>query len=192
MPTFRTHSNVGIRHREVILRGGTIRRVNIFRRHPRLKKKGGCLKIGGGIALVVIFLVVLVNVIGGGGESASETPGSNSDSGVEAAAPAQPEMEVTATQLIDDLEANALGAANKYEGKVVKITGKFGTVDSSGKYFGIEGNQDFSLTNIQLDINESQKATVANFSKGQEVTVIGTVTDVGEIMGYDIKAHTIE
>jgi hypothetical protein len=34
-------------------------------------------------------------------------------------------------------------------------------------------------------------ATVSAFKKGQMVTVTGTVTDVGEILGYSIEAISI-
>ncbi|WP_442858905.1 OB-fold protein [Actinomyces sp. zg-332] len=40
-------------------------------------------------------------------------------------------------ELTDDLEANALKATEKYEGKYVELKGKLGIIDSSGEYFQI-------------------------------------------------------
>lgn len=100
-------------------------------------------------------------------------------------------MEVTAQQMISDLEGNALAASNTYKGKRVTVTGNVSNIDASGDYFSITGDE-LSFTNIMINIEEEHLDTVSSFSEGQSVTVTGEVTDVGEILGYSIKAETIE
>ena len=157
------------------------------------------------IALGAIALLVVFNSVTGGGGSESgtaDTPAAAESAPAAAeSAPAAAEsapaavedaaIEVTAQKLIEDLEANALNAANTYEGKRVIITGKVGSIDASGDYFSLEGTDDFSFTFVQIYINEDQVATVSGYTKGQEVAVTGTVTNVGEIMGYSIDAESL-
>ncbi|TRW45603.1 OB-fold protein [Georgenia yuyongxinii] len=117
----------------------------------------------------------------------TDAPGLSQETDVVEAA-----LAVSAQQLIDDLDANALAAANKYEGQWVTVTGTLSNIDASGDYFSLTGSQDdFSFTNVQIFIDESHLDTVAAFTSGQEVTVTGKVTGVGEILGYSIDADTI-
>jgi hypothetical protein len=138
-------------------------------------------------ALGVIVIAIAASAAGGGGSGSSET---KSDTASKEVAASQPAMQVTAKQLVEELEANALSAKNKYDGKKVVVTGKLSNIDASGKYFSLEG-KDFSFTNIQIFIDEKFLDTVSAFKKGQSVTVTGEVTGVGEILGYSIDAISI-
>lgn len=147
--------------------------------------------------IVLIALVTMLNQ-GDDGTTAAESPAASSQqtegSGDAPAAeePAEePALEVTAQQLIDDLEANALAASNTYKGKRAIVTGKVENIDASGDYFTITGTDDFTFTSVRVDIDESLVETVSGFTTGQDVTVTGEITDVGEIMGYEIEAETI-
>lgn len=102
-----------------------------------------------------------------------------------------PLMEVTAQQMIEDLEANALAAANNYKGQRVAVTGYVSNIDASGDYFTLRGDDEYSFTNIMFFIDESHLDVVSGFTSGQEVTVTGLVTDVGEILGYSIDTEDI-
>lgn len=167
------------------------------------KKSGGCLKWVLIAIAALVLLGILAVLLGGGddegtpsgsGNTSQTTEGADSpDSGDEPAEePAQePALEVTAQQLIDDLEANALAASNTYKDKRVTVTGKVETIDASGDYFTITGTEDFTFTSIRVDIDESFMETVSGFSADQNVTVTGVITDVGEILGYEIEAETI-
>ncbi|OLT22162.1 hypothetical protein BJF81_13445 [Ornithinimicrobium sp. CNJ-824] len=94
--------------------------------------------------------------------------------------------------MIDDLESNALKAKTTYEGKLVTVTGYVGSIDASGNYFALDPEPDaFILTGVQVQIDESHIETVSNYSQGQQVSVTGTVTSVGEVMGYSIDADTL-
>lgn len=100
-------------------------------------------------------------------------------------------LTVTADKLIADMEANPLKASDTYKNKRVTVTGYVSNVDASGAYFSITGKADFTVTTIRVDIGDEHRDTVAGLSNGDEVTVTGTVTDVGEVMGYSIDADTV-
>lgn len=147
-----------------------------------------------------IILIVLFTLLNQGDDATDAT----SDTGTSQEAPAapaaeepaapaaeEPALEVTAQQMIEDLEANALGASNTYKDKRVTVTGKVENIDASGDYFTITGTEDFTLTTIRIDIEDEMVDTLAGFTAGQDVTVTGTVTGVGEVMGYEIDAETI-
>lgn len=104
----------------------------------------------------------------------------------------EPALEVSAAEMIDTLEGNALNAKNTYEGKRVTVTGVVGNIDASGGYFSLDPEPDaFILTGIQVQTDERFLDQVATFTEGQPVTVTGTVTSVGEILGYSIEAEDI-
>lgn len=136
------------------------------------------------LAALVLLGAIIGIVGGGGGDDAA-------GNGPVAQEPAEPPMPVTATQMVADVESNALKAEQTYADKRLEVTGKFSSVDAQGGYFSVQGDQDFSLTTIRADIQEEHKAQVAEFTEGQEVTFIGTVTDVGEILGYAIDVESI-
>ncbi len=102
-------------------------------------------------------------------------------------------MVVTTDKLMEDLKSNALNASNNYKGKYVEVTGKLSNIDSSGKYFGITPmNNDFAIIGVQCYITEEQKAAVSKLTIGQKVTVVGAITDVGELMGYSLRVESIK
>ena len=142
------------------------------------------------IALGTIGLLVVFNAATGSGSDGGTT-GAPAAAESAPAAVEESALEVTAQKLIEDLEANALNAANTYDGKRLVITGKVGSIDASGDYFSLEGTDEFSFTFVQIYINEDQVATVSGYTKGQDVTVTGTVTNVGEIIGYSIDAESL-
>jgi len=161
------------------------------------KKKSGCLKWVLIAVVAIAVIALLSSLLGGGDDDGTPTGSSGTTQTQGAAAPdseepaAEPPMEVTAQQLIDDLEANALAASNKYKGKRVIVTGKVENIDASGDYFTITGTEDFTFTNVQVFIDDSLVETVSGFTTGQDVTVTGVITDVGEILGYSIEAESI-
>ena len=134
-----------------------------------------------------ILVISIAAQAAGGGTGSSDTKSETTANEVEVVEPA---IQVTAKQLVDELESNALSAKTKYDGKRVVVTGKLSNIDASGDYFSIEGKQ-YSFINIQIFIDEEFIDTVSAFKKGQSVTVTGEVTDVGELLGYSIKAISI-
>lgn len=100
---------------------------------------------------------------------------------------------VTAKNLEDALNDNALKASNTYKGQYLEITGYLNNIDASGKYISINaGEYDWSLVLIQCYIkNSSQRDIIANMSSGDRIVIRGKCTDVGEIMGYSIDIDEI-
>lgn len=100
---------------------------------------------------------------------------------------------VSVDKLVEDLDNNALNASNTYKGKYVEVTGQLATIDSGGKYFSLNPmNDSFTMTNVRCDITQEQVGTVSKFTQKQKVIVTGTITDVGEIMGYSLKVESIK
>jgi|GEM_PF-390040 len=100
---------------------------------------------------------------------------------------------VTVGQLINELNNNALNASNSYKGQYVELTGKLSSIDSSGEYISLSPlDDDYSLYAVMCYIKEEHLETVSKLEIGQLVTVTGTITDVGEVMGYSLDVDTIK
>lgn len=171
------------------------------------KKKPGCLKIAGIGFAGLLAMIGLSTCIGSGNDNASPSTTSTYNSSTSTysspettepasdpttQAPAEPAMEVTAQQMIDDLEGNALKAKTTYQGKTVRVTGYVDNIDASGKYFSVVGSPgDFVLTGVRASIKPEHTAQVAEFGTDEKVTFTGKVSGVGEIMGYSIEVDTI-
>lgn len=106
---------------------------------------------------------------------------------------AAPAIKTTSKELIALLEGNALKAKNTYEDKRVTVTGFVGSIDASGDYFALDPEKDaIVFTGVQVRTSDKFKDQVADFTKGQAITVTGKITGVGEVLGYSLKAETIK
>ena len=123
-----------------------------------VKNKNKKRKKGLWIAELVISIIMIITLFVPKSDSNdAEQPtvvqeNSNSDVS-EGADPIETEIpkeyiEVTADDLVDALNSNAMKAQNDYLDKYLQITGTLGTIDSSGKYISIDSEQ-FSLATIQ-------------------------------------------
>lgn len=112
---------------------------------------------------------------------------------------AEPEPKITytvytVTQMMDDLDKNALKAESTYKDQYVEITGRLGTIDSSGKYITLypEDNE-WAFVGVQCYIkNEEQKAKVMEMSTDDIVTLKGKIKSVGEVLGYSLDIDEID
>lgn len=153
-----------------------------------LKKKKKPLYKKWWVWAVVLIIVVIATTSGGG----SETPvGTNQ--------PTQQEQNIEYTvysvsELVKDLEENALKAEKKYVDQYVEITGKLGTIDSDGSYISLQPTDNpYSFTNVQCFIkNDEQLNKVLEMSKGDTVTLTGQITSVGELLGYSVDIAEIK
>lgn len=156
-------------------------------------------------ALILLGVIISATSGGGGGGTDSvNTAGSDTTADTEAPAaqapaakapakPAEPAITVSAKELIAALEGNALKAKNTYNGKQVIVSGFVGSIDASGDYFALDPEPDALIfTGVQARISDKFGDQVANFEKGQAVTVTGKITDVGEVLGYQLKVETIK
>jgi hypothetical protein len=136
----------------------------------------------------IILLIALSSALGGGGD-VEDTTTNTKDTAEENKEP----MVVTVDELMKTLDENALKASKTYKDQYVKVKGKLSNIDSSGNYFSLEPlSEQYTILNVQCYIEEEHLDTVMDFSAEQEVTVIGTITDVGEVMGYSLNVESIE
>lgn len=160
------------------------------------KKQGGKLKW---IIIAIIAVGVIGAAAGGGGSNSEKTEKSKTDSASNSSEKASEEqapieyMPVTATELSDALESNAMKAQNDYKDKYIEVTGTLGTIDSNGKYVSINSDKDFDFTNIQCFLKtDEQKEVIMNKTAGDTIKVKGYCKDVGELLGYSIDIDSVE
>lgn len=141
------------------------------------------------------FWVIIVIIIAG---VAGNDENNNSSSTFTQDLPEEEPKEIvytdyTVTQLMNDLESNAMKAQETYKGKDVSLTGKLSNIDSSGKYISITPtNDEWAIIGVQCYIkNDETKKAVMNLTKDDTIVVKGRITDVGEVLGYSLDIHSI-
>lgn len=99
------------------------------------------------------------------------------------------------TELFYILDDNAM-RAQKLEGSYVEITGYLNVIDSDGKYIGVgakDNDYDYIFQSIHCKFTDDvQREKVMEMSSGDQITLRGEITDVGEVMGYTLKIHSID
>jgi hypothetical protein len=175
------------------------------------KKQGGKLKfiVIGAIALILIYAAVN----GGGNDSSTESVSSDNvksetsndanssndakkDEAKKAKSTDKP-IEYTkydVSEMMDDLNSNAMKAEKKYSDQYVEITGKLSNIDSDGKYIDLVSSKDeFAILGVQCYIkSDDQSSKVMEMEKDQTVTLKGKITSVGEVMGFSLDIAEIE
>lgn len=141
--------------------------------------KGGC--------LILIGIVVILGIIGSIGSESTPTPTNSADTGssvttkVAESSPAEterkiPEVTVTSAVLYKAYKENEVAADQKYKGKLIEISGKVtgvdnGTFDNEIIVKLSDGEYDWSGPWCYMKPSEHDK--VVNYTKGQQVTLIG-------------------
>lgn len=156
------------------------------------------------IILIVVILLGAVGSAGGGDKEPQEGVTTSGSQSMESQAgdaqsseePQEPEIVYTPYEvqnLMDDLQENALKAAQTYEDQYVELTGDLNVVDSSGKYISITPSGDqFAFIGVQCYLkSDEQRDVVMNSSIGDRLTVKGKITSVGEVMGYSLDIDEI-
>lgn len=140
---------------------------------------------------IAIIAIIVLAVIGGSGSSDSSGSTSSTATSKTAVSSSSSEAAIeytayTVTELSEDLNSNALKAADKYKGQYVELTGRLSVIDSNGKYVSIvDSTDEWAITGVQCYIkNDEQKQVVMDMSIGDEIVVKGKITDVGEVLGY--------
>lgn len=101
-------------------------------------------------------------------------------------------LTVTADQLLDALDENALKASHDYLDKRVRIEGHLSNIDASGEYFTLDRKKGrFSFAAIHMSIEPEHRGAVMEFTADQIVVATGTITGVGENLGYRVRVETI-
>ena len=154
---------------------------------------------------IAVIAIIILGAIGGslGGETAdkpgkTDAPVSQSEN-INTTQPESETPEITYTayavsELMDDLNGNALKAAEKYKDQYVELTGRLNVIDSSGMDISIVSTQDeFAILGVQCYIkSEDQKTAVMDMAVGDTLVVKGKITDVGEILGYSLDIDSVE
>ncbi len=98
------------------------------------------------------------------------------------------------SQMIKELDDNALRADKKYNDQYIEISGILANVDSSGKYISLEPDKDdLFLDRIMCYIKtDEQTNRVLELNTGDVVTIKGKVVAVGEVLGYRMDIDEIE
>lgn len=160
------------------------------------KFKTGCLGVIG-----IAVVIGLIGSCAGGGtkdqSKATTTTSSSSSSSGAAQAKQKVYADADINVLIKEAKENAALANQNYKKKDVKIIGgKILNIDSDLKYITVEGTDpNYTMLHVRCDIksdNKDLKDSILKLKKGENVTVYGTITDVGDLMGYSLKLDKIE
>lgn len=150
------------------------------------KNKKPIYKRGWFIVLVFLFII---------GATGGNPDNNSSSEPTESAAPSQPSTYTNydVSDLMRDLDSNSLKAADKYKDQYVRLTGQLSVIDSSGKYISITPTgEEYAIIGVQCYINnEEQKNAIMNMSIGDNIVVIGTISDVGEVLGYTLNIDEV-
>ena len=97
------------------------------------------------------------------------------------------------SELMNDLDRNALSASEKYSDQYVELTGRLDVIDSSGKYISIvPTDDDFAILGVMCYIrSDEQKAAVMDMATGDTLIVKGGITKVGEVLGYHLDIDEV-
>lgn len=147
------------------------------------------------IALIVVVVIAIAASAGGDSPSSNTGSGTNGTEANNAAETAAPEITYTAydmSELMSDLEANAMKAADKYKGQYVEITGRLANIDSSGMYITLRASDNFTFADITCYIRaDEQKDVIMDATIGDTLVVKGKITDVGEVLGYSLNIDEV-
>lgn len=128
--------------------------------------------------IAIIVVIVIIAIASGGKSGSKSTTSSKSDSNNSAAESTAAESTTQAIEYtsytVDDLMAqlndNALKASDAHKGEYVKITGKLGVIDSSGKYISLLPDTDFAIIGVTCYIKTmKQKQKLLNYLKTQRL-----------------------
>lgn len=142
---------------------------------------------------ILLAILIVLSIIGSLGGTDTDTP-TDAPAKVEEKEPEIEYTEYTVDELIKDLNKNAASAKDKYDGQHVELTGKLSSVDSDGRYFGIKPSETgIWFENVTCYIKKKdQEERLKEMEVGDTITVKGKITDVGEILGYDLHLDSIE
>lgn len=153
------------------------------------------------IILCVLIVLGAIGTAGGGGNNSSDSVGTSTGTTTENKSSTTAQVEETieythydVSEMMDDLNGNAMKAQSKYKGQYIEITGKLSTIDSDGKYISVTRSDDeWAILGVQCSIkSDDQKNQIMEMSIGDTVTIRGKCTDVGEVLGYYLDISEIE
>lgn len=96
--------------------------------------------------------------------------------------------------MLNELDANAMRAEEKYQDKYIEIIGEITLFDSDGKYIAIEPCEapGLSFDSVKCNLTDpTHKTFLLDKSVGDVVTIRGKVVSIGEVLGYSVKIAEI-
>ena len=98
-------------------------------------------------------------------------------------------MVVSVNTLISEIDANAMRASEKYEDKLVELTGRIDLIESNGSFSIYPTNNQWEFRGVSCKATtEEQKKILMNYSKGNVITVKGKLTTLNE-WGGDLTLY---
>lgn len=100
------------------------------------------------------------------------------------------------TELFDVLSGNALKAEKMFQDQYVEIEGYLSNIDSDGSYISVGADPDdyeYFLQSIQcfLKKNEVLLDQIIEMNVGDPIVVRGKITNIGEVLGYQMNLDSI-
>ncbi len=141
-----------------------------FKRHPILT----------GIMSLVLLLII-IGSLGSNDTSTTQQTTASSSSQEREVEQTVVAMKVSSETLRKAYSANQVSADQMYEGKLLEISG---TVDTIGKdildeaYITFEANDPYAFDKVQCMFKIMNEGDLATLSKGQPITVQGTMSGV--------------
>ena len=96
----------------------------------------------------------------------------------------EPELSISATELIDAYKENEIKADKMYKGKIVEVNGIVDAIDSGiddKAIVRLSDGDEFSFDNVQCCIDDENQDKACELKKGENVKIIGKAD--GEIAG---------
>ena len=144
------------------------------------------------IALIVAVIIAVAASMGGNDPSNSNQGNNNTISNNSDGNTSTNNTAYNMSELMSDLETNAMKASDKYKGQYVEITGRLDAIDSDGAYITLDAADNYTLANITCYIRATeQKDVIMDATIGDTLIVKGKITDVGDVMGYFLNIDEI-
>ena len=146
----------------------------------------------------IVVVVSLIGACGGGGKDKSDNANKGNSTTTTQQQEKQKEYaEADINVLLSVGKDNAAAENQNYKGKAVMIIGgHIGNIDWDVKYITIDGTAaKYTMIHIHCDVdakNKELKDAILALKKGQNVTVYGTIKEVGDIMGYSLNLDKVE
>lgn len=136
------------------------------------------------IALGSVAVIAAITAMSGGGGDDEPTAVDQATNGSSSSEKAPKTIEVEAKAILKEFEENEAAADQKYEGKVLQVTGIVDKIDTElfdeDEYIiQIGGGSDFEIFTVNAD--DQSADAVASLKKGQKITVIGEFEDGGDL-----------
>ena len=96
----------------------------------------------------------------------------------------EPELNISATELINAYKENEIKADKMYKGKIIEVNGIVDAIDSGiddKAIVRLSDGDEFSFDNVQCCIDDENQDNACELKKGENVTIIGKAD--GEIAG---------